>query len=190
MAGLNREIVRELLHYDPETGVFTWLARGERWFKTARDCQSWNTRYSGKRAGRVLTFPKTGYQYRGIRVLGRDCKEHRLAWLYMTDEPLPSEIDHKSRDGTDNRWSNLRSSTRANNSRNRSMPRNNTSGITGVTWHKPTGRWLAGCKINGVRHNLGRFDDLDDAAKKVKEFRAEHGFDPGHGCEFAIYHGR
>lgn len=182
------EIVRELLHYDPETGIFTWRERDHRWFKTGRDCRKWNSRYAGKRAGVVAQSSESGYRRRHISIFKRIIKEHHLAWLWMTDEPLPPQIDHRNRDATDNRWSNLRSSTSKKNSRNLSLSRRNTSRITGVSWHKFSGKWRAHCRINGRYRHIGYFDDIDDAAKAVSEFRAAHGFDPEHGAELAHYH--
>lgn len=184
------EVIRELLHYSPDTGIFTWRERARRWFRSDRDFRAWNARYAGERAGAIWTNHETGYQARVIRLLGRRHKEHRVAWMWMTDEPLPPEIDHENRDATDNRWMNLRASTHANNGRNQSMSRNNTSGVTGVRWHKATGKWQAQCKVSGIPHHLGLFRDLCEAARVVAEFRAANGFDPSHGSELACYHGK
>ncbi|TFH85270.1 HNH endonuclease [Billgrantia azerbaijanica] len=181
------EIVRELLHYDPETGVFTWRKRDRCWFNADQPWKTWNSRFAELRAGQVWTSPDTGYQCRRIRILGQARAEHRIAWLYMTDKPLPPQIDHENRDGTDNRWCNLRASNFTENHRNISMSSRNTSGITGVYWNKERGKWQANCKINDKTKYLGRFDDLDDAARAVATFRAANGFDPGHGMEIAHY---
>ncbi len=142
------EVVREFLHYEPDTGLLTWRERDKRWFKTARDCQAWNTRWAGKRAGYV-TYKRDGYQWRKVSLFCKLYKEHRLAWMWMTDDPLPPEIDHENRDATDNRWANLRASNSGKNSRNMSMPQRNTSGVTGVSWSKPCGRWRAMCRAGG-----------------------------------------
>jgi len=115
--------------------------------------------------------------------------EHHLAWLWMTDDPLPEEIDHDNRDGTDNRWANLMSSTRPKNGRNQSMQRNNTSGVTGVHWNKGMGKWQGYCHIAGKRRHVGSFDEIDEAAMAVMELRADHGFNPKHGLEVAHYYG-
>ena len=182
------KVVRELLDYSPETGVFTWRDRGACWFSSKGSWRVWNSRYAGSRAGSVSIDRRTGYQFRRIVILGRIYKEHHIAWMLMTDEPLPEEIDHENRDGTDNRWANLRASTHAKNGRNQSMYRRNTSGVSGVNWHKGHDRWQARCMTDGKSHHLGYFDDLDEATQAVLAFRAEHDFDPGHGAELPHYH--
>lgn len=183
------EIVRELLHYDPDTGIFTWRERGEHWFKDRRGWKSWNTRCAGKRAGCVQTN-QYGYKRRRIDLLGHEYKEHQLAWIWMKDDPLPPQIDHKNRDATDNRWSNLRASNHVENALNQSMRRDNTSGATGVYFIKRLNKWRARCEVSGRRHNLGLFEDHGEAVREVKKFRADHGFDNGHGKELAPYHAR
>jgi len=178
--------VRELLFYDPETGIFTWRERGRGWFKSDGAHKSWNSRDAGKIAGSVHVNSK-GFQLIVIRLIGRLYSAHRLAWLYMTDEPLPDEIDHINRDATDNRWYNLRASSRKQNSKNKSKYRTNTSGVSGVHWHKKTNKWMARCKVGGRRYHLGYFNDIEDAAQKVADFRSEQGFSVGHGQEVAHY---
>lgn len=181
------EIVRELLHYDPETGIFTWRERGRHWFQSYRSYRSWNGKNTGKRAGYTHT-DQSGYQCRCIQFLGNPTHEHRLAWLWMTDEPLPCQIDHENRIATDNRWSNLRAADFTTNARNASMNRTNTSGYAGVSWVKRLGKWKAYCGLDGKPRYLGVYSDINDAAQAVADFRAKHGFDPGHGKEVAHYH--
>lgn len=174
---ISREEILKRLSYDPDSGIFRW-ERG----KTGGNKH-------GKRAGSVKTC-KGGYQYRHIMIMGKYYSEHRLAWIIMSDEETPEVIDHKNRDATDNRWENIRRSIRSRNSMNRSMQKNNISGVTGVSWDKGSKRWRAAVEIGGVKNILGYFEreDLDIAAMEVMEFRAENGFDPGHGLEFARYH--
>lgn len=185
MIEITSEIVRELLHYDPDAGVFTWRKRGRKWFRTDHSFTVWNTRFAGVRAGN--TGPSNGtYLSRKIGLFGRLRCEHRLAWMWMTDDPLPPQIDHINRNPTDNRWCNLRASSYEHNSRNRSMYSNNASGVTGVKWHKPSKKWLACVDHKGKRHNLGSFTSIDEASVAVKDFRASLGFDPTHGAASAL----
>lgn len=185
-------IVRELLDYDPDTGVFVWKKRDERWCKTQRACSIFNSRDAGKRAGCAKADKRNGYQRRDILILGSPQLEHRLAWMWMTGEVPPEQIDHKNRDATDNRWINLRSSCNPVNSRNRSLSIANTSGVTGVYWMKDRSLWHAAPFFDGKSRHLGFFpkDDLDIAAMEVLEFYAEHGFDKDHGLTIAKYHER
>lgn len=73
--------------------------------------------------------------------------------------------DHINRNPFDNRKSNLRQATASENSMNRGLQSNNTSGITGVCWDKRREKWMAYIKINHKNIYLGTFDDKDDAIK-------------------------
>lgn len=188
MTAITYEVVRELLDYDPETGIFTWRNRDRRWFSSKRGWMTWNARYEGKRAGTVWTSPDGGYQRREMTLNYQRIKEHRAAWMWMKGAPAPTQLDHINRDATDNRWANLRASSNAENCRNLSKRRNNTSGVTGVSWSKVAGKWAARCRGDSRYQSLGYFDDISEAAAAVQEFRARHGFDPAHGAEPAHYH--
>lgn len=183
---ITQELLRELLCYEPDTGIFTWRQRDKKWFKHEASWKRWNTRYAGKRAGNLVTDTE-GYQLRQVNVFKKTIAAHRAAWVYMAGLPIPEEIDHKNRDAKDNRWENLRASDRSANSKNRSLNRTSRSGFMGVSWHSRTGKWRATCKIDGVTHSMGYFSDPEEAAKVVSEFRASHNFDPMHGACMAYY---
>ena len=187
---LTTDKIRELLDYNEETGVFTWkeryasssLSNGELiWYKLG------DARLEGTKAGRIHTNGR-GYPRVDIKLFGKHYRASRLAFLWMGEE-LPEQVDHKDRDSTNNRWSNLAVSNASLNAKNQSMPSNNTSGVTGVSWEKRSSKWQAEVVVDGVRHRLGLFDhdDLDLAAMEVMEFRAEHGFSPSHGLQRAAY---
>jgi len=182
---LTSEIVQELLDYDPEMGIFTWRERGWEWFKTERGWKAWNARYAGAPAG-YIHKGATGYPRVRIKLLGTKYAASRLAFLAM-GEPLPDQVDHLNRDSLDDRWSNLAASNSAENHKNLSMSRTNTSGVCGVGRHKATGRWLARVQLGGESHHLGLFDDINEAAAVVAEFRAANGFTDGHGQTVAGY---
>lgn len=96
-AALSLDALRSCLHYDPETGLFTRLTNES------------NRSPAGSIAGTVLA---TGY--RVIRVCNGRFLAHRLAWFYVYGA-WPNEIDHLNRVKDDNRFSNLRASTRQQN---------------------------------------------------------------------------
>ena len=75
---LTAEMARELLHYDPLTGLFTWKARGRHWFKYEQEWKAWNDQNAGKPA---LACPMKGY--RAGRLLNRKFPTHRVAFLWM-----------------------------------------------------------------------------------------------------------
>lgn len=185
---INAEIARELLDYDPENGTFTWLPRKREWFSSDRSWKSWNGKHPGKRAGYVRTDARWGYQYREVRLMWANYKEHRLAWLWMTGEWPTDEIDHKNQDATDNRWKNLREATHQDNMRNLSLAKNNTSGYVGVSWSRRENKWVAYARISGKRKYLGVYDDAKEAASLVRAFYDEHGYEATHGLEPAHYH--
>lgn len=183
---LTTELVRELLDYDPETWAFTWRERGRQWFKSDRSWKAWTTRYAGKPAGYVDTNA-TGYLSTRISVSDKQHLAHRLAFIWM-GEPLPAQVDHLDRDATNNRWANLAASSQAENARNQSRKSSNTSRITGVSWHKAKGKWVAQVSLRGKRKHLGLFTDLNEAAAAVAAFRAKLGYSANHGKYLAHYH--
>lgn len=143
---LTQARLKELLHYDPETGVFT------------RVC------IPGKRSdldGAQAGFDSNGYVY--ICVDYQKYPAHRLAWLYMTGEWPRDEIDHCSRVRSDNRWDNLREASHFQNMLNQSIRATNTSGVIGVSWDRQTSKWRAHITIGRKMRSLGRFADKADA---------------------------
>jgi hypothetical protein len=63
------------------------------------------------------------------------------------------------------------------------MRRNNTSGITGVVFSKPRGKWLARICVGYRRIHIGYFDTLEEAAAARKEAATKHGFTERHGTK-------
>lgn len=134
--------LKEKLHYNPDTGEFTKI------------CYT-----GGKHFGKTLK-PSP---YKIIKINNKEYPAHRLAWLYMTGENPECFIDHINRDSSDNRFNNLRKASYAENNRNRSMSRNNTSGYKGVNWHKHKNKWRAEIKVNNKAITLGYFENVKDA---------------------------
>ncbi len=84
------EYVRDVLHYEPETGVFTWRNRRGRM-------------PAGSVAGMVKA--KDGFRY--IQLDGKEYLGHHLARLYVTGEWPASKVSHVNGDRSDNRLENL-----------------------------------------------------------------------------------
>lgn len=157
---ITQKELKELLHYDPETGVFTWL-------KSRGSCDS----------GVVAGTKVNGYVK--IRIHRRRYYAHRLAWLYVHGEFPPLWIDHVNRVRSDNRISNLRLSGPMENAQNRPILATNKSGIAGVNWHKVTGKWTAQISVGKKKIYLGVYDSLDDAeAARVAAKKHYHAFHP------------
>lgn len=137
--------LRELIGYDPATGIFTRLVS-----------TSSNAR-AGTEAG---TTRRDGY--REVKIAGRPYLSHRLAWLHFYGVWPEGELDHINGDPSDNRIANLRPATRGENMQNlRGANRNNLSGMLGVTTDRRG--WRANIKLGDRRVNLGTFDTPQEA---------------------------
>ena len=98
----------------------------------------------------------------------------RLHRLIMGVTDYNVKVDHKKHPPLpqhqyDNRKQNLRVSTNQENCRNTSLNKNNTSGITGVSYCKKRQKWRAYIFINNKQINLGYFSDKEMAIKVRKE---------------------
>ena len=145
MRDLTAERLRELLHYEPETGAFTWR----------RDAGT-------ARAGRVAGTMDKGYVRIGID--GDIHKAHRLAFLYVNGRWPLGEVDHLDGARSNNAWPNLRDVSRTVNQQNqRKAHRRGGSGLLGVSLHKATGKWRARVWVGDGNKSLGLFDTRDAA---------------------------
>lgn len=153
---LDAVTLRKVLHYDPDTGVFTWKARPLRTASRQQD-RSWNARYAGQVAGCLRHGGRGSTDYWRIRVFVKTYQAHRLAWLYVTGSWPAEYIDHIDGDGLNNRLSNLREATHSQNLQNSKRQKNNTTGFKGVRYQKDKGKFRAGFMANGVNYHLGYY---------------------------------
>jgi len=181
---LTQETLKELLHYDPDTGVLTWCTRDRKWFNGQKQhcCDSWNTRLAGKVAGNIFKKPHNGKSYLQVSVFDKWHFCHRLVWLYVHGVE-PTNVDHINGDGTDNRLCNLREVTFSENSRNTKRNSRNTSGVTGVSWSESRQKWCVSICVKGKTISLGRFKEFDDAVTARKEAEKLYDFHPNHGSD-------
>jgi hypothetical protein len=94
----------------------------------------------------------------------------------IMDAPPGLEVDHIDGNGLNNRRSNLRVVTRAQNAWNRRKASYNKSGFKGVTLDKPTGKWRAQITLNRKQRFLGHYDTIAEAAAVYAKASAElHG---------------
>lgn len=143
---LTAERARELLDYDPETGVFTRRLQRMKFAK-----------------GSVAGY-STSLGYIDIGVDRRKYKAHRIAWLITHGSWPVSELDHINGDKTDNRLVNLRESTRSLNIQNtRVARRNNGTGVLGVHWNKKLKKFSAKISVAGKARYLGSFQTAEAA---------------------------
>ena len=153
---LTQTQLKKIVSYDPCTGVFTRLLTNQGAKK-------------GDKAGSIST--------RGcvvVSVNNYQHKAHRLAWLYMTGSWPMGVIDHKNRNPVDNRFSNLRDVKQSTNTKNCSLSKNNSSGVTGVYKHR--GKWCAEIMVNRKKIHIGMFSSLVEAKKCRKKAEKDHGF--------------
>lgn len=105
--------------------------------------------------------------------------DRKLVQIHRLLLPDSIMVDHISRDGIDNRRSNIRESNAVLNQRNRKKNSDNTSGVTGVSWHKKHQKWTVNIGINKKQTCLGYFDNLNDATSVRKAAESAHGYTNG-----------
>ena len=161
------ERLRELLSYDPETGVLIWKILPA----TNRRNIGFNNKCGGKVAG---TVGLKGYLIIGI---GKSYYlAHRIIWKMMTGEDPADLIDHEDTDRLNNRWKNLRETANGPNIQNSKLRSDNRSGVKGVFWDAPHKAWRAVLTTNGVSTRLGRFKSLEEATSVITQARLKaHG---------------
>ncbi len=148
MSHLTHERLKAVIHYDPETGAFTWINP------------------SGKRA---KAGTPAGCWSRGYLKIGIDGKEYggnRLAWLYVYGEWPANEVDHINGNPSDNRIANLRDIDHRLNIQNQRRPhRVNTSGLLGVHWTVSKGKWKASMSHMNKSVHIGYFKTPEEASE-------------------------
>jgi hypothetical protein len=159
----DRDLVRRLLRYDDATGELIWLPRPRAMFSSANALNTWNTRYSGKAAGYVR---RSGHL--AVAVGHTQYRAHRLVWLYVYGAPVPELIDHADGDKLNNRISNLRAATKAENGANMRARAANRTGVKGTGVFR-NGRFRARVMLHGKDYHLGYFATLEEAAKARRE---------------------
>lgn len=140
MSELTVERARELLSYDPETGLLTWRCRRGRI-------------HQGDAAGFL-----TPYGYVDISVDERKHKAHRIAWL-LTHGVWPTlDIDHINGNRADNRLVNLREVTRSTNQQNqRASHADSRLGVIGAYWIESKKKYRSTIYVSGKQTHLGYF---------------------------------
>lgn len=182
---LTRAQIKELVHYDPDTGVFTHLHKDRKWFANDLSYFLHNKRWEGKPNGTIQT-KGNGYRRVKVSLAGKQYLAHRIAWIYMTGDVPPKQIDHIDGDGLNNRWGNLRDGS-IDNQRNKGIQRNNRSGVTGVSWSQVCQKWATRVWITEggrrVYRHFGMFETLEAATAAVEKARRENGYSERHGAD-------
>ena|SRR3989304_3386643 len=138
MPELTQELLKSLLHYDPATGIFTWLVQR-----------------GGKKRGAVAGCIVT-IKYRYIGIERGSYLASRLAYLWMTGAWPLEQMDHINGVRGDDRWVNLRNVSSAVNKQNcRHARKHNRTGFLGV--EQRDSKFVAKIFLNGKCIQLGRF---------------------------------
>jgi hypothetical protein len=153
---ITQEYIKEILSYNPETGVFTRKVRTSSSVKIGdvAGCLSYDGIY--------------------ISVCNKLHKAHRLVWLYVYGDWPPLGIDHINGNPSDNRICNLRLATDEQNGRNRGKNKNNITGFKGVSWHKQVGKFAAQIHHKRRKIHLGLFTTAEAAHAAYCEAAAKY----------------
>lgn len=156
---LTQERLKELLNYNPETGIFTRLVRTAQRHKVGDRADFLINSGNAKGYSRV----SVGYE----RYLS-----HRLAWFYVYGEFPKYQIDHINGNTNDNRICNLRDVVSSINAENKhKASKSSKSGYLGVFWHEQSKKWRARLQVNKKGVHIGLYDTpqlAHEAYLKVK----------------------
>jgi HNH endonuclease len=159
---LTQEQLKSILHYNPETGIFTrlhWLdKRGRKW---------------GGQINIGCISTTDGYLY--ISVNNKKHAAHRLAFLYIYGSSPINQIDHINGIRNDNRFINLRSCTAEYNLQNQRNPHtNNVSGLLGVhTSNNKSKSFRSKITANGIQKHIGYFKCKEEAHEAYLKAKRE-----------------
>ena len=161
---LHYDKAKELLNYNPDTGIFTWKSH----------------RSSNAMKGSVAGYKTKCKRIKICITLGKVKKtllSHRIAWFIYYKEMPKNEIDHINGDATDNRICNLRSVNHQENMFNIGIGKRNKTGFLGVSLYRKTGKYRASISHLGKFIHLGLYETPEEASKvyqlKAKELRKE-----------------
>ena len=169
-------LLRKMIRYEPETGKLFWLERTPDMFSATagrsaeHSCSNWNSRYAGLEA----FTSGNGDGYKQGRIFGHAFFAHRVGYALHFGEWPSDEIDHIDNNRSNNAISNLRIANRSQNSCNSTKPKDNKSGVKGVSWSKKEKKWAAQIWIRKRRVACKYFSDLKDAEMFMQNCRAKH----------------
>jgi hypothetical protein len=176
-------VLCKLIDYNPQTGEMRWKERPVWMFRPNRysrksSANYWNLQFAGKPA---LAANDRGYLAGEIFTQWQAA--HRVAWAIHYGEWPSGHIDHINQQRDDNRISNLRDVTQAENSRNKRMHANNKSGVIGVSWYPRSKKWAVDIGVGGKRNRLGYFTSIEEATEVRKAAERKLGFHANHGSD-------
>lgn len=147
-SGLTQGFLLSVLHYDPETGLLTWI---DQHYRAGRD-------RVGQVAGRLH---RSGYV--NLKIFGVEYAAHRIAWMMVTGLWPERDLDHIDHNRANNKLANLRAATRRQNMMNRSINKGNQSGVKGVWYSKPRRSWMASISVEAHKSVVELFPSKEEA---------------------------
>lgn len=139
--------LKEVLHYDPEMGVWTWKVRSNHFIVP----------------GQVAGVARKPDGYRIISVDGMKIRSSHLAFLYMVGFLPLDEVDHIDCNPRNDAWVNLRLADSSQNKFNKRVSKVSSSGLKGAYWHSQQKRWRSQIQCRGKITHLGMFDTPEEA---------------------------
>ena len=132
----------------------------------------YNKHTRGRAVANKLAGAINSRGYRHIRIQNKFYLVHRLIWIIfnniLDDSVL---IDHKDGNKANNLISNLRIATYSENSMNKIIATNNTSGVKGVYFSR--NNWYAQIGFNNKRVRI-KCDTFEEACKQIKVLKEKH----------------
>ena len=161
------DTIKHFFAYDAISGQVTWKAKPAKQILV------------GARAGCVWKDARNRY----IRIVctGKWIFAHHVAFVLTYGRYPDGDIDHINGIGTDNRLTNLREVSHAENMRNQRRSSANTSGCMGVDFHNVANKWRARIIVDKKEMHLGVFDTKTEAVAARKAAELHYGFHPNHG---------
>jgi len=144
---LTQERLKELLHYSPETGLFTRI------IKSAKKVN----------IGDIVGYLDKSHGYITISIDYTNYYAHRLAFLYMTGKFPKDQVDHIDGIKHHNKWLNLRDANNSENQQNqkKAFKNNKSTGVLGV--YSSGENFITKIGINGKQKYLGTFKTIEEA---------------------------
>lgn len=154
---LTQETLKNLLHYDPKTGIFTGKST---------------------QGGIIAGMPRGSKNSRGyiqIKIKGKTYKAHRLAWLYVYGYFPNNQVDHIDHNVANNVITNLRECSPSENQQNqiKAHCNNKSSQYLGVSFHKRENNFRARIIINGKYIQIGSYPTKIEAYNAYLAKKAE-----------------
>lgn len=177
----SQQVLKQLFDYNPETGIAIWLKRKPEFINASSEVEAvgkataWNNRLEGKQLG---TLDTNGYLK--IAIFNQRFWLHRIIWKWMEGYD-PDQVDHIDGVRSNNSWVNLREVSVKENAKNKRRLNRNTTGVTGVSICKRTGKYHTYIGHGDTRITLGYFADLESARNARKTAEIKLGYHPNHG---------